>query len=218
MSSEKRKYELRRRAAGMEETSRRIAAAAMELHGSVGPARTTVTAVAERAGVQRHTVYRHFPTDDALFTACSGLWEQMHPWPDLERWRALADPAERLATGLDELYGWYEQVESMLANLYRDAPLVPVIADHMGAMNAFLAEADRVLAAPWPRRKLVAAAVRHVADFQTWRSLARDGGLDRRQAVRLATAMVEGAVTRTPAAAAAAGAASSRPRAGSRRG
>jgi AcrR family transcriptional regulator len=218
MSHEKRKYELRQRAAGMEETRRRITEAAMELHGSVGPARTTVTAVAERAGVQRHTVYRHFPTDDDLFTACSGLWAERNPWPDVSRWREIRDPGERLETGLGELYGWYEQVDGMLGNLYRDAPVVPAAADRMGPLKGFLAEAERTLVAPWGRGRLSAAAVRHVVDFQTWRSLTGDGGLSRAQAVRLARAMVTGAATRTTGAAAAAGGASSRPRAGSRRG
>jgi AcrR family transcriptional regulator len=218
MSSEKRKYELRQRAAGMEETRRRITEAAMELHGSVGPARTTVTAVAERAGVQRHTVYRHFPTDDDLYTACSGLWAERFPWPDLDGWRAIEDPAARLETGLDELYGWYERVGAMLANLYRDGPVVPAVADQMVPMTDFLAGAERTLAAPWGRGRLVTAAVRHVADFHTWRSLTGDGGLSRAEAVRLARAMVEGAATRTRGAAARAGAASSRPRAASHRG
>lgn len=202
MSREKRKYELRQRAAGMEETRRRITEAAMELHGSVGPARTTVSAVAERAGVQRHTVYRHFPTDEALFTACSGLWAERHPWPDVGRWRAIHDPGERLETGLGELYAWYEHVGEMLVLLYRDAPVVPAAADQMGPMEDFLAEAERTLAAPWGRSRLVTAAVRHVAGFHTWRSLAGAGGLSRAQAIRLARAMVEGAATRTRGAAA----------------
>jgi AcrR family transcriptional regulator len=202
MSHEKRKYELRQRAAGMEATRRRITEAALELHGSVGPARTTVSAVAERAGVQRHTVYRHFPTDEALFTACSGLWAERYPWPDVDRWRAIRDGGERLEAGLGELYGWYEQVGEMLGLLYRDAAVVPAAADQMEPMEDFLADAERTLAAPWGRGKLVAAAVRHVAGFHTWRSLVRDGGLSRAQAVRLARSMVEGAATRTPAAAA----------------
>jgi AcrR family transcriptional regulator len=191
----KRKYELRQRAAAMEATRLRIAEAAMELHGTVGPARTTVTAVAERAGVQRHTVYRHFPTDDDLFTACSGLWAERLPVPDVAGWRAISDPGERLATGLDELYRWYEHAEPMLANIIRDAPLVPVVADHRAPLDALFGEATRALAAGRPRRKTVTAAVRHVIAFETWRSLARDGGLGRAQAVALAGAMVDVAAT-----------------------
>src|SRR4029079_8695120 len=119
MSAEKRtrRYQLRKRADAMQDTRRRITEAAVELHGSVGPARTTLSAVAERAGVQRQTVSRHFPTDDDLFDACSGHFAATHPLPDLEAWRAIADPAERLGLALDELYAYYEGTEAMYANL-----------------------------------------------------------------------------------------------------
>jgi AcrR family transcriptional regulator len=97
MSAEKttRRYQLRKRADAMEATRRRITEAAMELHGTVGPARTTMTAVAERAGVQRQTVYRHFANEEELFAACSRHFASQHPWPDAGGWEAIADPAER---------------------------------------------------------------------------------------------------------------------------
>jgi AcrR family transcriptional regulator len=194
MSAQKRKYELRRRAEGMEETRRRITQAAVELHGTLGPARTTMSAVAERAGVQRHTLYRHFPTEDALFTACSAHWTDQNPWPDQERWRAIADPAERLQRGLEELYAWYEQTAPMLANLYRDVEVSDVLAAHVQPVRDYVDEAGRTLAAGWPvrggRRRVLGAAVRHAVDFHTWRSLVRDGGVSRAQAVRLASALV----------------------------
>src|SRR3954453_23200307 len=104
MSDEKRSYELKKRAEAMAGTRLRITEAAVELHGSVGPSRTTVSAVAERAGVQRHTVYRHFPTEAALFSACSSHWATKNPWPDPAGWTSLGD-------GLDQLYRWYEQTE-----------------------------------------------------------------------------------------------------------
>ena len=99
--SSKRKYELKKRADEMAETRRRITEAAVELHGTVGPARTTLSAVAERAGVQRHTVYRHFPSEADLFGACSAHYFAANPWPDLEPWRAISDPqrAARAGTG-----------------------------------------------------------------------------------------------------------------------
>jgi AcrR family transcriptional regulator len=194
MSVQKRKYELRRRAEGMEATRRRITEAAVELHGTLGPARTTMSAVAERAGVQRHTLYRHFPTEDALFTACSGHWAELNPWPDPERWRAIADPEERLATGLGQLYGWYEQTEPMLANLYRDVELSDIVAARMQPLHDYVDAAARTLAIGWPvrggRRRVLGAAVRHAVDFHTWRSLVREGGVSRAQAVRLASALV----------------------------
>src|SRR6476661_7518507 len=103
MSAEKttRRYQLGKRAETMEATRRRITVAAVELHGTLGPARTTMTAVAERAGVQRQTVYRHFANEEELFAACSAHFAARHPWPDAGRWRAIADPAERLRIALD---------------------------------------------------------------------------------------------------------------------
>jgi AcrR family transcriptional regulator len=186
MSDEKRKYELKKRAEDMAATRLRITEAAIDLHGTIGPARTTVSAVAERAGVQRHTVYRHFPTEQDLFGACSAHFAVLHPHPDPARWGTLED-------GLDELYSWYEETEAILANVTRDAELVDAVPHAMGPMNEFFAEARRALASGRPRRKTVAAAVAHAVDFHTWRSLARDGDLSRAQAVQLVSAMIEAA-------------------------
>ena len=196
MSAEKRsrRYELRKRADAMQDTRRRITEAAFELHGSIGPARTTITAVAERAGVQRQTVYRHFPTEDDLFTACSGHFAQAHPRPDVEAWRAIADPSERLTTALDEIYAYYEGTEAMYTNLLRDETLVAPVGARLPHFRAYLDGAARVLASGWHargrRRAMIVAAARHAVDFHTWRSLARDGGVRRAGVVELASAMV----------------------------
>ena len=197
MSVEKaptRRYELRKRADAMEATRRRITEAAIELHGSVGPARTTITAIAERAGVQRQTVYRHFPSDDDLFAACSRHFYEGDRWPDPARWRAIDDPAERLAAALDELYAYYERTESMWTNVLRDETLVPSVASALTEFWAYLDAAADALAAGWSarggRRRVLEAAARHAVDFRTWRSLARDGGVSRAAVVELASAMV----------------------------
>jgi AcrR family transcriptional regulator len=202
MSAEKgtrRRYELRKRAESMNATRRRITEAAMELHGSVGPARTTISAVAERAGVQRQTVYRHFPTEDDLFSACSGHFAATHPRPDTDAWRAIADPAERLETALDELYAFYERTEAMYTNLFRDETLVAPVGARLPHFRAYLDGAAAVLAAGWGvrgrRRDTLVAAARHAVDFHTWRSLAREGGVDRHGVVELAAAMVARAAT-----------------------
>ncbi len=192
----KRKYELGKRADSMEDTRRRITEAAVELHGSVGPAHTTVTALAERAGVQRHTVYRHFPTEDDLFAACSAHFWEANPLPSIDGWRAIADPSARLTTALDELYRYYERNESMLSNLNRDSSL-PIVRVHLAPVEAYLQEVAASLSTGWPargaRRRVLAAAVGHALKFETWRSLVRDGGVTRAQAVRLAAALVESA-------------------------
>jgi AcrR family transcriptional regulator len=189
-----RPYKLRKRAQSMAATRERITEAAVDLHGSVGPARTTITAVADLAGVQRHTVYRHFPTEDDLFAACSGHFFAAHRWPDPASWEPIADPEQRLVNALDEVYAYFEGTEAMFTNVLRDAPLVASVGPALTPFYAFLDEAGRVLAAGWPargrRRRLVSAATRHAVDFGTWRSLVRDGGVTRAHAVELAAAMV----------------------------
>lgn len=194
-NQKKRKYQLRKRAEAMEDTRRRITEAAVELHGSVGPARTTVTAVAERAGVQRHTVYRHFPTEEDLFAACSGHFYEANPLPDPEAWTRISDPKQRLETALDDLYRYYERTEKMTANVFRDAELVPAIPAALAPFLAYLQDVAHVLAAGWPargaRRRVVIAAIRHAVDFRTWQTLIRDGGIARAQGITLAVALVE---------------------------
>ena len=192
-SSPKRKYELKKRAQEMAETHRRITEAAIELHGTVGPSRTTMSAVAERAGVERRTLYRHFPTEAALFAACSNHYFSANPWPDLGDWRAISDPQERLGRALDELYAYYERTEPMLRNALRDAELVDSARDAVAPLHAYLEEAAEVLATGrglrGRRRQLLAGALRHVLAFSTWRSLAANG-IGRADAVQLMTAIV----------------------------
>jgi AcrR family transcriptional regulator len=183
-----RKYELKERARSLEQTRRRIVEAAVELHTSVGPARTTISGIAERAGVQRHTVYAHFPDEDALFRACSAHWAARHPMPAPETLTAVEDPVLRLRCALEEMYSWYESVEGDLALFSRDASVVP--AHVRGTMaDGFGAVADAA-ARVWPRRKAVRAAIGHALEFETWRSLVRRQGLSRAQAVDAMTRLV----------------------------
>jgi AcrR family transcriptional regulator len=193
----KRKYELKKRADEMAETRRRIAEATVELHGTVGPSRTTLSAVARRAGVQRHTVYRHFPTEADLFAACSSHYITANPWPDPDPWRTISNPQQRLAHALEELYAYYERTEPMFSNVLRDAELVEALRPTLEPMQAFLVEAVEILAARWPtrgrRHHVLAAALHHAIDFQTWRSLAADKNITRTEAVELVTALVEAA-------------------------
>jgi AcrR family transcriptional regulator len=181
-SSVARKYEMKRRAEAQEQTRRRIVEAAVELHGTIGPARTSVSAIAERAGVQRHTYYRHFPDERALFMACSGLDTERNPMPDPQPWASIADPVERLRTALDELYRYYAANEPMLSNVTRDAEVHPLtrevaalrVGPVFGAMQGVLSKG-----VPKRRRPLIDLALQ----FTTWRSLARGSGLSHTQAV-----------------------------------
>jgi AcrR family transcriptional regulator len=138
-------------------------------------------------------VYRHFPSEQDLFAACSAHYNAMHPWPDPSTWTGFAE-------GLDQLYRWYEETERMLANVFRDAELVDAVPGAMRPMLDFFDDARRALAKGWPRRKAVAAAIAHATDFRTWRSLVREGGLSRAEAVRLLSAMVERAADQPGAA------------------
>ncbi len=144
-SPPKRKYELKKRAEEMAGTRRRITEAAIELHGSVGPARTTLSAVAKQAGVERRTLYRHFPNEADLFEACSTHYFSANPWPDLATWRAIRDPQQRLERALDELYAYYERTEPMLSNVLRDAELVDTARDAIAPLHTYLEQAAEIL-------------------------------------------------------------------------
>jgi AcrR family transcriptional regulator len=178
-----RKYELKERAQRQAQTRQRIVEAAVDLHTSVGPARTTISGIAERAGVERHTVYAHFPDDRTLFRACSEHWAARHPLPDLETLVEVEDPVRRLRRTLSELYEWYESVEADLGLFVRDASVVPANAEVLDEMMADFTSLADAVSQGWPRRKSVRAAIGHALEFETWRSLVRRQGLSRTQAV-----------------------------------
>jgi AcrR family transcriptional regulator len=189
MTVEKRRYEKKRRAELEAETRRRITETAVELHGTVGPAHTSISAIAERAGVRRSTVYRHFPDEAALFTACSSHWAAANPVPDMGAWAAIEDPDARLRTALDELYAYFRRNERMLENLLRDERLVPVVAERFAAYHGYIAAARDLLLqgrqVRGRRRTEARAAIGHALAFPTWLSLTRDQGLDDAQAADL---------------------------------
>ncbi|MGH9035334.1 MAG: TetR/AcrR family transcriptional regulator [Acidimicrobiia bacterium] len=164
---------MQKRRADIEQTRDRIVEATVTLHGTVGPARTTVSAIAETAGVQRSTVYRHFPDDASLFRACTSHWLARHPWPDPQRWLGIHEPALRLASALDELYAYFSANQRMLGNSLRDREAMPAF---VGASAATRLEAmHTALTAGWGRRgrqrRQLEAAIRHALDFRTWASL-----------------------------------------------
>jgi AcrR family transcriptional regulator len=177
-----RTYTLKRRAEQQAETRRRIVEAAVELHGSVGPALTTVSMVAERAGVQRHTFYAHFPDDRSLYLACSGLVFERDPLPDAGAWRTIADPSERLRIGLRAIYDWYERNADLVACVLRDAEYHAltreVTALRFGPPMAVFGE---VLGAKLnaKQRALLGLAL----SFFTWRTLTRENELKQGAAV-----------------------------------
>jgi AcrR family transcriptional regulator len=201
--SKSRTYELKQRAERQQETRRRIVEAAVELHTTLGPSRTTVKAIAERAGVTRPTVYAHFPDARSLFQACSGHVREAVPPPDPTAWRAIADPGERLEAALRELYGYYERLEPLLANVQRDAAVMPLVAE----MNAYrvrsLEEISDVLLDAWSTRGGARARLRraigHALEFRTWQSLVRRQGCRADEAVQLMLTFASAAASDGPA-------------------
>ena len=186
--AKKRKYEMKKRAELQRETRRRIVEATVELHRTRGPAHTTISEIAERAGVNRLTVYNHFPDITDLLRACSRSWTEEHPAPDPTPWAQIRDPQERLRTALAELYGFYARTEPMRANVLRDAETMPALATLLeGTVVPYLAAVRDLLAEGWEvrgegRRRLL-ATLKLAIDFHTWRSLERESGLSREEAV-----------------------------------
>jgi AcrR family transcriptional regulator len=182
-----RTYTLKKRADRQAETRQRIVEAAVDLHGSAGPALTSLSMIAERAGVQRHTLYAHFPDERSLFLACSGLTLERDPLPDPAAWPTGGDGTERLQVGLLAVYGWYERNADLAACVLRDAeyhPLTKEIAELR--YGPFMAAYHEVLGAGLGQPQL--AMLRLALNFFTWRTLVRESGLDQEAA---ASAMVQ---------------------------
>jgi len=194
-TAETRRYRKRQRAAQELRTRQAITEAAVKLHGTVGPARTTVSGIAEEAGVQRATVYRHFPDEETLFQACSSHYASMHPPPDPSVWAEISDPGRRLRGALSALYRWWEETEDMMFLVLRDAPLIEGMSAPVEAGRAYLDEVRRTLLRGRPERgnsrARVTAAIGHAIAFSTWRSLVREQGVTHDEAVTLMAGMVE---------------------------
>jgi AcrR family transcriptional regulator len=191
-----RSYTMRARQESVEQTRLRITEATMRLHERVGPAATTVSAIADEAGVTRLTVYRHFPDDAALVIACSGHWRALHPRPDSHLWASIGDPVQRLRTALSETYTWAPSAAPMMTMIYRDLDTMPAF------VGEFLAQDEQsrvgILAAGFRARGRAArrlhAALRHALHIQTWESLCVVGGLRDAEAIELMVGAVSAAV------------------------
>ena len=173
------------------ETRQRIVEAAVELHGEVGPAQTTVSMIAERAGVQRHTVYAHFADDRELLMACSGLHAGREPLPSPDAWSSIEDPSTRLRAALTALYGWFARNEAMTANVLRDAERSALVREVSGLRfgTGFAAIGASVASGLAPNGR---AALALALSFFTWRTLVREAGLEPNAAVELMVSTIRG--------------------------
>jgi AcrR family transcriptional regulator len=177
----KRSYTLKKRAESRETTRARIVAATMALHEELGPKNTTISAVAERAGVQRLTVYRHFPDETALFRACTSQWLVDNPPPEPEQWQAVAGIG-RVRVALIALYGYYRRTQRMWTTAHRDHGEVRALRQPMKKFHDYLGDiaADLTdgMAAAEAKRDRVALTLHHAVQFDTWRSLSAQGASD----------------------------------------
>lgn len=184
-------YRMTKRAQQVDETRQRIVDATVDLHGSVGPANTTVSAIAETAGVTRVTVYRHFPDEDALFAACTSHWASGQRMPDVAAWREVPAPADRAVAALTDLYRFFRVAEPMLTLTTRDREALP---DVVRQRNQQTAQAQiKALLEAWPprqRTKRRRALIGHAMSFTTWRSLCVEQALPQRTAVATMTRLI----------------------------
>jgi AcrR family transcriptional regulator len=183
---------MRKRAEDIDRTRRRITEATMELHTTVGPAHTTISAIAERAGVTRLTVYTHFPDIEQLFAACSGHWFALHPPPDPAAWSEVGDPRGRVELAIEDVYAWYDRNGDDLYPLRRDREAVPPRLWE-AALAADAQRVDIVIAGmkiSKAARRRLRAAIGHALDFWTWRSLVADQGLSTKEAIGVAVRFV----------------------------
>ena len=189
-----RPYRMQRRAEQQDHTRQRIIESAVELHGTLGPARTSISAVAVRAGVRRSTLYRHFQDEAALFDACTAHWMAANPPPDLVAWTEIADPEERLRAVLAVLHRYYRQAEGMLDNLFRDESIVPLVAERFVAFRGYLAAVQETLMEGRTLRGAAARRTRgalgHAIAFSTWKSLVREQEVRDADVVMLLCALV----------------------------
>ncbi len=189
-----RAYKLKQRAESQEATRQRIVEATVALHESVGVAYTTIRAIAEEAGVERATVYRHFPDEHSLLSACTSHYLRENPPPDPDALGRIAEPEQRLRAGLTQIYAYHRQTEAMTANAERDLPHSPTLATVLAPYLERWAQCRDVLADGWPTghgdASRLRAAVGLAMGFQTWRALVRVEGLDDEEAVDLMVAMI----------------------------
>ncbi len=182
-----RKYELKSRATRQEATRQRIVEAAVALHEELGPARTSISAIAERAGVERLTVYRHFATEGEIFQACSAHFNELHPFPDFPAWEAIDDPFARLSLGLTELYGYFAESERMLSAVIRDTPSTPAMHETVAHyQQGFRAMFDLLVTGftmSGIAAELVQLPIRLAIEFHTWQIMVSEQAMDISKAV-----------------------------------
>ena len=194
-STKSRPYRMRKRAELVDQTRRRITEAAVRLHTTVGPANTSISTVAEEAGVTRLTVYRHFADQDELFDACRRHWYTANPLPDTEGWRAIPALEDRARRAFSDMYGWYRDHGAELFPIYRDMATMPRSTQEQARTDARARVDTLVDGIPVPNsaRRTLRAVAGHLLGLMTWRSLAVEQGLGNEEAIEVAVRLFSGA-------------------------
>lgn len=188
-----RAYRQRKRAQDQEETRLRIVAATVSLHQEIGGPATTISAIAERACVERATIYRHFPDEHSLLLGCTGHYLAQNPPPDPAVWAGIENREQRLRTALTDIYAYHRRTEVMMARAVIDVPQMPVLREVLTPMFVFWGMVRDLLAEPWAgeeKAELFRAAIGHAIAFQTWQSLVRNEGIKDGEAVTLMVGMI----------------------------
>jgi len=195
VTNEKRPYRMTKRAQAEEETRRRITQSTVELHEALGPSRTSVSAIAAHAGVRRSTVYRHFPDELALFTACTAHWMAANPPPDPSPWVSIEDADLRLCAALGALYPYYRRTQQMMENIHRDEGIMPLVKQMMGGYRGYLEGLRDLLmrdrAPAIAQHRAVSAAIGHALSFPVWRSMAVEQSLSDEECTDLMCCLVQ---------------------------
>lgn len=186
-----RKYEKKKRAENQEETRQRIVEATVQLHQTVGGQAATISAIAQKAGVERLTVYRHFPDDRSLLMACTSHYLSLNQPPDPGRWAAIDEPEQRLRTALTEIYAYHLQTEAMMNSAYRDIDLIPHLKELLQPLFGYWNMVADILSERFPASEAQRSRIRALAavavHFLTWRTLVREQGMEISAAVEVIT-------------------------------
>src|SRR5262245_224787 len=169
-----RRYRLDRRAEIAEETRRRIVKATYELHGEQGIHATTMTHIAERAGVSVGTVYHHFPTyQDAVF-ACSQHADATNPFPTADIFAGLTTMEERVRRLVREIFGFYERLPAY-ERIRSERWGMPPIAAHVERAESHRLALVREALRPFKVKPRLIGACAALLDIAVYGALTRQG-------------------------------------------
>ncbi|MBX3069199.1 MAG: TetR/AcrR family transcriptional regulator [Thermomicrobiales bacterium] len=188
-----RTYRKRKRAVSEAETRQRIVDAAIAMHQSKGNA-ATISEVARVAGISRITLYRHFPDELALLTACTSHYMEQHPLPDLATWTAIEDPIERLRKALADVFAYHRENVRMMTAAEHGVAENPTLSQLLQPLVEYWEAAVAVLTLGFPDDNASSPFIRQsialAVSLPTWRLLAQQRGLSDEDCVEMFVRMV----------------------------